>query len=62
MRPNVPIPVLYTAEIKTMHFINAILKKSRWFILIYVDVILNLTILHRCFSAPLFQLQNLVCS
>ena len=38
-----------------MHFINAILKKLRQFLSIYVDVNVNTILHHRCFTAPLFQ-------
>ena len=38
-----------------MHFINAILKKLRQFLSIYVDVNVNTILHHCCFTAPLFQ-------
>ena len=41
-----------------MHFINAILKKLRQFLSIYVDVNVNTILHHCCFTAPLIYFNS----
>ena len=51
-------------RILTMHFVNAIFKKNRVNLqLTHLNLRRCRLILHHCcFTAPLFQQQNLVCS